>query len=99
MALTRKYWRLPVRDTSEVADRKRSRARLPFLCGFTHPRQIMVSSQLSDALANPTRVIKELYSEYAGDDFATHVAEHFKRVFDDEHAFRQVNPQDPHPTR
>lgn len=50
----------------------------------------MVSSQLSDALANPTRVLTELYAEYNGNDFPTYIAEHFKRVFDEERAFRQV---------
>lgn len=50
----------------------------------------MVSSDLSDALGNPTRVLAELYEADPGDNFPGRVATHFSNVFSDERTFLQV---------
>jgi len=56
----------------------------------------MVSAAFSDALFNPTRVLEHLYTAHDGpmDGFASHVAKHFREVFDTKDAFQQVrNPR------
>jgi hypothetical protein len=50
----------------------------------------MVSAHLADALANPTRVLLDLYASQTSDPFEKQVSKHFGDVFASDAAFNEV---------